>query len=137
MPQYRGMPGPRSGSGWVGERGGGIGDFWDSIWNVNEENNKKLKNKNKNKKQKTKKPTGCYSRGPEFNSQQPLDGSWPSIKRFDALFWYTGVEPGRSWSSRPGGATRRNPAKWMDGWMNEWMNEWMIETILVEDTMRR
>jgi hypothetical protein len=33
MPQYRGMPGPRSGSGWVGEQGGGegIGNFWDSI----------------------------------------------------------------------------------------------------------
>jgi hypothetical protein len=27
------MPGPRSGSGWVGEQGGGegIGNFWDSI----------------------------------------------------------------------------------------------------------
>jgi hypothetical protein len=23
MPQYRGAPGPRSGSGWVGEQGGG------------------------------------------------------------------------------------------------------------------
>jgi hypothetical protein len=33
MPQYRGTPGPRSGSGW--ER---MGDFWDSIGNVNEEN---------------------------------------------------------------------------------------------------
>jgi hypothetical protein len=33
MPQYRGTPGPRSGSGWVGER---VGDFWDSIGNVNE-----------------------------------------------------------------------------------------------------
>jgi len=33
MPQYRGIPGPRSGSGWVGEQGGGegIGDFLDSI----------------------------------------------------------------------------------------------------------
>jgi hypothetical protein len=33
MPQYRGKPGPRSGSEWVGEqgRGEGIGDFWDSI----------------------------------------------------------------------------------------------------------
>ena len=40
MPQYRGMPGPKSGSGWVGEWGGGegMGDFWDSIGNVNEEN---------------------------------------------------------------------------------------------------
>jgi hypothetical protein len=28
MPQYREMPGPRSGSGWVGEWGGeGMGDF--------------------------------------------------------------------------------------------------------------
>ena len=35
MPQYRGMPGPRSGSGWVGER---LGDFWESIGNVNEIN---------------------------------------------------------------------------------------------------
>jgi hypothetical protein len=33
MPQYRGIPGPRSGSGWVVEQGGGdgIGDFQDSI----------------------------------------------------------------------------------------------------------
>jgi hypothetical protein len=38
MPQYRGTPGPRSGSGWVGGQGRGMGDFQDSIWNVNEEN---------------------------------------------------------------------------------------------------
>jgi hypothetical protein len=38
MPQYRGTPGPKSGSGWVGELRGGYGDFWDSIGNVNEEN---------------------------------------------------------------------------------------------------
>jgi hypothetical protein len=31
-------PGPKSGSGWVGEWGEGMGDFWDSIGNVNEEN---------------------------------------------------------------------------------------------------
>jgi hypothetical protein len=39
MPQYRGTPGPRVWSGWVGEwvwEGGG--DFWDSIGNVNEIN---------------------------------------------------------------------------------------------------
>jgi hypothetical protein len=24
MPQYRGTPGPRSGSGWIGEQGGGL-----------------------------------------------------------------------------------------------------------------
>jgi hypothetical protein len=44
MPQYRGMPRPRSGSGlvgeWVGER---VGNFWDSIGNVNEINTQ-LKN---------------------------------------------------------------------------------------------
>jgi hypothetical protein len=39
MPQYRGTPGPKSGNGWVGELGGrGMGDFWDSIGNVIEEN---------------------------------------------------------------------------------------------------
>jgi hypothetical protein len=33
------MPGPGSGSGWVGEQGReGIGNFGDSTWNVNEEN---------------------------------------------------------------------------------------------------
>jgi hypothetical protein len=39
MPQYRGTPGPRSGSECVGEWvGEGMGDFWDSTGNVNEEN---------------------------------------------------------------------------------------------------
>jgi len=39
MPQYRGMPGPRGRSGWVGESvWEGVGDFWDSIRNVNEIN---------------------------------------------------------------------------------------------------
>jgi len=38
MPQYRGTPGPKRGSGWVREWGVGMGDFWDSIGNVNEEN---------------------------------------------------------------------------------------------------
>ena len=38
MPQYRGMPGPRW-SGWVGEWvREHVGDFWDSIGNVNEVN---------------------------------------------------------------------------------------------------
>jgi hypothetical protein len=47
MPQYRGMPGPRSGSGWVGELvGEHVGDFWDSIGNVNEINTQ-LKEKEK------------------------------------------------------------------------------------------
>jgi hypothetical protein len=39
MPQYRGTPGPKRGSGWVGEWGwAGMGDFWYSIGNVNELN---------------------------------------------------------------------------------------------------
>jgi hypothetical protein len=38
MPQYRGMPGPKKGE-WVGRGvGGGYGDFWYSIGNVNELN---------------------------------------------------------------------------------------------------
>jgi hypothetical protein len=37
IPQYRGMPGPKRGSGWVGEWGE-YGDFWYSIGNVNELN---------------------------------------------------------------------------------------------------
>jgi hypothetical protein len=51
MPQYRGTPGPRSGSGWVvelvGER---VGDFWDSIEKINEINTqlKKIKNTHRN-----------------------------------------------------------------------------------------
>jgi hypothetical protein len=38
MPQYRGTPGPKSGNAWVGELGEAMGDFWDSIGNVIEEN---------------------------------------------------------------------------------------------------
>jgi hypothetical protein len=45
MPLYRGMPGPKSGSGWVGEWGWGegMGDFCASIGNVIEENTLKKK----------------------------------------------------------------------------------------------
>jgi hypothetical protein len=50
MPQYRGMPGPRSGRGCVGEqgRGRGIGNFWIAfeIFNVY----KKMSNKKCTKK---------------------------------------------------------------------------------------
>jgi hypothetical protein len=39
MPQYRGTPGPINGNECVGGwRGEGVGDFWDSIGNVIEEN---------------------------------------------------------------------------------------------------
>jgi hypothetical protein len=39
MPQYKGTPGPKKKWEWVGrEVGGGMGDFWDSIGNVIEEN---------------------------------------------------------------------------------------------------
>jgi hypothetical protein len=47
MPQYRGTPGPKRGSGWVGD-GGGMGDLWDSIENVNEENTLKKKKEDQN-----------------------------------------------------------------------------------------
>ena len=33
------------------------------------------------------KSTDCSSRGPEFNSQQPLGGSQPYVMGSDALFW--------------------------------------------------
>jgi hypothetical protein len=33
------------------------------------------------------KSTDCFSRAPEFNSQQPHGGSQPSVMRSDALFW--------------------------------------------------
>jgi hypothetical protein len=51
MPQYRGTTGPRSGSGWVEEWvGDRVGDFWDSIGNLNEINTqfKKRDTQNKN-----------------------------------------------------------------------------------------
>jgi hypothetical protein len=32
MPQYRGTPGPKSGSGWVGKCGGGYGELSDYHW---------------------------------------------------------------------------------------------------------
>jgi hypothetical protein len=47
MPQYRGVPGPGSGSGWVGEWvGEHVGDFWGGIGSVDEikANLKKEKN---------------------------------------------------------------------------------------------
>jgi hypothetical protein len=45
MPQYRGMPGSRSGSGGGLGRGERVGDFWDSIGNVNEINTQLKKKK--------------------------------------------------------------------------------------------
>jgi hypothetical protein len=42
----RGMPGPRSGSGWVGEWvGEDVGDFWDSTGKINLINTQFKKNK--------------------------------------------------------------------------------------------
>jgi hypothetical protein len=37
------------------------------------------------------KSTGCSSRGPEFNSQQPHDGSQPSLMGSDTIFWHAGI----------------------------------------------
>jgi hypothetical protein len=54
MPQYRGTPGPRSGSGWVWEWVGEcVGDFWDSIGNVNEINTQLKKSEKSEKKSGT------------------------------------------------------------------------------------
>jgi hypothetical protein len=53
MRQYRGKPVPRSRSGWVEERvGDRVGDFWDSIGNVNEINTHLNKNKKRFKEKK-------------------------------------------------------------------------------------
>ena len=40
------------------------------------------------------KSTGCSSRGPKFNSQQPHGGSQPSVMRSGALFWPAGTHAG-------------------------------------------
>jgi hypothetical protein len=36
------------------------------------------------------------SRGPEFNSQQPRDGSQPSVMGSTARFWHKGVHANRA-----------------------------------------
>ena len=41
------------------------------------------------------KSTGCSSKGPEFNSQQPHDGSQLSVMRSGVLFWHAGIYTGR------------------------------------------
>jgi hypothetical protein len=33
---------------------------------------------------------------PQFNSQHPDGGSWPSVKGSDALFWHAGVTADRA-----------------------------------------
>jgi hypothetical protein len=42
------------------------------------------------------KSTGCSSRGPELKSQQPHDGSQPSVMGSGALFWQEGVRVDRA-----------------------------------------
>jgi hypothetical protein len=42
------------------------------------------------------KSTGCSSRGPESNFQQPHGGSQPSIGGSDALFWHEGVHANKA-----------------------------------------
>ena len=42
------------------------------------------------------KNTGCSSRGPEFNFQQPHGGSQPYVMRSGALFWPAGIYAGRT-----------------------------------------
>jgi hypothetical protein len=85
----------------LGGRGRRISEFEDSLVykvssrtaraiqrNPVSKNQKKKKPKTKNKtKTKNKNKTDCFSRSPEFNSQQPHSGSQPSIMRYDALYW--------------------------------------------------
>jgi hypothetical protein len=52
MPQYRGMPGPRSGSGWVGEQG--EGRISETFGIAFEMYIKKISNKKKEKNSKQK-----------------------------------------------------------------------------------
>jgi hypothetical protein len=52
MPQYRGTPGPKSGSGWVGELWGG-GRIWGTFGIALEMLMRKIPNKNIFKKTKT------------------------------------------------------------------------------------
>jgi hypothetical protein len=52
MPQYRGMPGPRSGSGWVGEWGGRV---WGTFEVALEMKMKKISNFKKRKRNLKKK----------------------------------------------------------------------------------
>jgi hypothetical protein len=60
MPQYRGTPGPKRGSGWVGEWGGGYGGLlvqhWKCKWAKNlikmEKKPTKQTNKNSNNKKR-------------------------------------------------------------------------------------
>ena len=55
MPQYKGMPGPGSWSGWLESMAGeAIGDFRDSIWIVNEENIKQTNKQTKLESQSQK-----------------------------------------------------------------------------------
>jgi hypothetical protein len=42
------------------------------------------------------KRTGCSSRGPEFNFQQPHAGSQPSIMGSYVFFWHAGVHADRA-----------------------------------------
>jgi hypothetical protein len=42
------------------------------------------------------KSTGCSSRGPQFDSQQPYGGSQPSVMRSGALSWLADINAGRT-----------------------------------------
>jgi hypothetical protein len=42
------------------------------------------------------KSTGCSSRDPEFNSQQPHGGSQPSVMGSNVLFWQIDIHTNRA-----------------------------------------
>jgi hypothetical protein len=89
-------------------RGRGISEFEASlVYKVSSRTARAIQRNpvSKNKNKQTKKPnqkkwkpwgwrdgsavksTDCSSEGHEFKSQQPHDGSQPSVMRSDALFW--------------------------------------------------
>jgi hypothetical protein len=55
------------------------------IWSKNNNNNNKEKEGWRD--DSAVKSTNCSSEGREFKSQQPHDGSQPSVMRSDAFFW--------------------------------------------------
>jgi hypothetical protein len=76
MPQYRGTTGPRSRSGWVGEWvGERVGDFWDSIGNVNE-----IKPNLKIKEKKTVADPGRRSKRGKENEWKDKRQNLPEIR---------------------------------------------------------
>jgi hypothetical protein len=87
MPQYRGMPGPRSGNEWVGKQGGGR--VWGTFGIAFEMCIKKISNEKKRKENKKKKYVSQASLSKKFT--QP-----PVVPEAQGLAWHLpGLSSGR------------------------------------------